>query len=85
MEAEHDRTFLTTDRRKEKDMHSGVYSEPSNVEKHQEMVNSTINDLRKRLEQIEKELSVRQSEVVDDNSMRSSNTLVQTESSKGVK
>ncbi|KAL0592009.1 hypothetical protein ABG067_000662 [Albugo candida] len=85
MEAEHDRTFLTTDRRKEKDMHSGVYSEPSNVEKHQEMVNSTINDLRKRLEQIEMELSVRQSEVVDDNSMRSSDTLVQTESSKGVK
>lgn len=85
MEAEHDRTFLTTDRRKEKDMISGVYSERSNVEKHQEMVNSTINDLRKRLEQIEKELSVRRSEVVDDNSMRSSDTLVQTESSKGVK
>ncbi|CCI40185.1 unnamed protein product [Albugo candida] len=82
MEAEHDRTFLTTDRRKEKDMISGVYSERSNVEKHQEMVNSTINDLRKRLEQIEMELSVRQSEVVDDNSMRSSDTLVQTESSK---
>ena len=81
MEDQHDRAFLYKDQKNEKDLLSGLQAEKSNVQKHQDVLNTTIDDLRKRLERLEKELDDRTGA---ESSMESSEFAIQSKSSQNV-